>query len=253
MLLRTSTVLLTPTSEEESQFQTLAEASSTLWNFANYKRRKAFFQHAKIPTYAAQCKALKDQDAFKLLGTCKSQALLQKLDESWRSFWALMRLRKQGQLPSHIKKVSPPKYWKHNGIRDTKGFYIRNDGWSMDEKTVSISRALKISYNCGELWVGKQGRLEVVKDRLNEKWYAHIPVEVLKPQFRPSSTVKASLDLGICNLATVYIKNETPVIYSGRGVLSDWIYRTKTIASRQSNLPTLREESRSSTGSERAD
>ena len=45
-----------------------------------------------------------------------------------------------------------------------------------------------------------------------------------------------SLDLGICNLATLYIEGEKPVIYSGRAVLSDWIYRTKKIAERQSKL-----------------
>jgi putative transposase len=202
-LLRTSTVLLSSVNEEELQI--LADASSALWNIANYERRKAFFQHTKIPTYASQCKSLKDQDCFKALGTCKSQALLQKLDESWRSFWELKRLKKNGKLPAHIKKISPPWYWKHNGVRDIKGFYIRNDGWSMDEKTVSISRGIKIPYNCGELWVGKHGRLEVEKDRLNGKWYAHVPVEVSQePQFRTSSTKKASLDLGICNLATLH-------------------------------------------------
>jgi putative transposase len=237
MLLRASTILLTPAIEEETQLQTLAESSSALWNIANYQRRKAFYQHSKIPTYAAQCKSLKKEQTFESLGTCKSQALLQKLDESWRSFWALNRLAKQGRLPSHNRKLSPPGYWKHNGIRDIRGFYIRNDGWSMDEKAVSISRALKIPYKCGQLWVGKQGRLEVEKDRLKGKWYAHIPVEVSRPQFQSSSTRKASLDLGICNLATLYMENETPIIYSGRAVLSDWIYRAKNIASRQSNLP----------------
>lgn len=107
-MLRTSAILLTPTSENEQQLQELAEASSVLWNIANYERRKAFFGHSKIPTYSSQCKSLKTEDAFKKLGTCKAQALLQKLDESRRSFWALVRLRKKGMLPLHIRKLSPP-------------------------------------------------------------------------------------------------------------------------------------------------
>lgn len=45
------------------------------------------------------------------------------------------------------------------------------------------------------------------------------------------------LDLGVCNLATLYIESEKPAIYSGRAVLSDWIYHTKRIAERQSKLP----------------
>jgi putative transposase len=57
------------------------------------------------------------------------------------------------------------------------------------------------------------------------------------PPLNRSSQKKASLDLGICNLATLYIVGEKPIIYSGRAVLSDWVYRTKIIAEKQSNLP----------------
>ncbi|MCL4518165.1 MAG: transposase, partial [Thaumarchaeota archaeon] len=106
-MLRTSTILLNPAVEDEHQLSELAEASSILWNTANYERRKAFFEHTKIPTYSAQCKSLKTTDAFKKLGTCKAQALLSKLDESWRSFWALMRLKRKNRLPPHIRKISP--------------------------------------------------------------------------------------------------------------------------------------------------
>jgi len=236
-VLRTSTVLLRPTLEVEQRLRDLANASSILWNTANYERRQAFYERQKIPSYADQCRTLKDNEVFKTLGTCKAQALLSKLNEAWRSFFALLRLKKSGKLPSHIKKLSPPRYWKQNGKRQLKGFCVRNDGWKMDEETISVSKELKISYQCGQLWVGKQGRLEVVRDDLREKWYAHIPVEV---QYEPPSRIcskKASLDLGICNLATLYIEGKRPIIFSGRAVLSDWVYHTKKMAERQSNLP----------------
>ena len=120
-----------------------------------------------------------------------------------------------------------------------RAFYVRNGGWGMNEKEISISRAVKIPYQCGGLWVGKRGRLEVLKDELSKRWYAHIPVEV-EYQPPPASRIankRASLDVGICNLAALYIEGERPVIYSGRAVLSDWIYHTKEIADRQSKLP----------------
>ncbi|MDG6995941.1 MAG: transposase [Nitrososphaerota archaeon] len=234
-VLRTSTILLNPTVGDETQLQELAGASSILWNTANYERRKAFFEHTKIQAYSAQCKSLKATDAFKILGTCKAQALLSKLDECWRSFWALMRLKKKGQLPLHVKKVSPPNYWKENGKRVVRCFYVRNDGWSLNDTTISLSKNLKIPYNCGQLWVGKQGRLEVLKDNGSSKWYAYIPVEVQQPLCRTSQK-KASLDIGICNLTALYIQGERPIVYSGRAVLSDWIYKTKKIAEKQGKL-----------------
>jgi putative transposase len=233
-VLRTSTVLLKPTHTQP--LSEYAEQSAILWNIANYERRKAFHEHKKTPSYTTQCKELKQSEPFKNLGTCKAQALLSKLDEAWQSFYALLRLKKKGKLPPHIHKLRPPRYWKRNGKREARAFYVRNDGWSISENEVSISKDVKIPYQCGELWVGKQGRLEVLYDELSEKWYAHIPVEI---EWQPPSRTakkKASLDLGICNLAALYIKGEKPIIYSGRAVLSDWIYHTKKIADSQSKL-----------------
>ncbi len=41
-----------------------------------------------------------------------AQAVIQKNEEAWKSFFKLLDLRKQGKLPPHIKKISPPGYWK---------------------------------------------------------------------------------------------------------------------------------------------
>jgi len=237
-VLRASTVLLRPTREQEEQLKSLAEASSVLWNAANYERRQAFYKHRKAPNYPEQCRVFKDTEPFKRLGTCKAQALLSRLSEAWQSFHALLRLKKKGRLPPHVRRLSPPRYWKRNGRREAKAFYARNDGWRMNEEFVSISKDLKVPYRCGELWVGRQGRLEVQCDDLHRRWYARIPVEVdWQPPSRTDAKKKASLDLGICNLAALYVEDERPLIYSGKAVLSDWVYHTKRIAERQSRLP----------------
>ncbi|WXG45143.1 MAG: transposase [Candidatus Atabeyarchaeum deiterrae] len=237
-MLRTSTALLRPTQCVEAKLREYAEQSATLWNTANYERRRANHQHAKMPSYAGQCKALKDTEAFRKLGTCKAQALLAKLDEAWRSYYALLRLKKSGKLPPHIRSVAPPRYRKRNGKRETTVFYVRNDGWSANVNEISMGRGTRVPYRCGDLWVGKQGRLEVWRDEFSRNWYAHVPVEVpWEPPSRIDACRKASLDVGVCNLAALHMEGERPTIFSGRAVLSDWVYHTKKIASRQSNLP----------------
>jgi putative transposase len=244
-MLRASTALLKPTKGAAAKLLEYAEQSATLWNIANYERRRAHHQLAKMPSYARQCKALKHTEAFMKLGTCKAQALLAKLDEAWRSFYALTRLKKSGKLPPHIRRVAPPRYRKRNGRREATAFYVRNDGWSANENEVSVGRATRIPYQCGDLWVGKQGRLEVRRDELSGKWYAHIPVEVpLGPPSRIDAGKKASLDVGVCNLAALYMEGERPTIFSGRAVLSDWVYHTKKIGTMQSKLPLGRYTSR---------
>ena len=223
-----NTVLLTPTCEQDQQLRSLAEASARLWNMANYERRQTLFKSQQVPNYAQQCKRLKDADAFKQLGTCKAQAVLMKLREEWGSYYALKRLKRRGQLPPHIKRVLPPRYMKDRSTRKLRAesIYVRNDGYKQRDDTLVLSKSLRVRFKAGELWVGKQGRLELHYDRLRGKWYGHIPVKVKWPRkgLPHQSTLKrASIDLGICNLATCVVDGaEKAYVYSGRAVLSDW-------------------------------
>ena len=155
-VLRTSTALLKPT--DTQLLSEYAEQSAILWNIANYERRKAFYEHRKLPSYATQCRGLKHTEPFRKLGTCKAQALLSKLDEAWRSFYALLRLKRKGESPPHIKKVTPPRYWKRNGKREARAFYVRSDGWSINENEISIAKGIKIPYRCESYgWVNEEG------------------------------------------------------------------------------------------------
>ncbi|MGB9022397.1 MAG: transposase [Candidatus Bathyarchaeia archaeon] len=239
---RTNTILLTPTHEQEQQLRSLAEASARLWNMANYERRQALFKSQRNLTYAQQCKRLKDADAFKQLGTCKAQAVLMKLREAWGSYHTLKRLQRNGQLPPHIKRVSPPRYMKDRQTRrlTANTIYVRNDGYRQEDDTLILSKSLGVPFKAGDLWLGKQGRLELHYDSLRKRWCGHIPVKVKWPRKgKPhhSTRKRASIDLGICNLATCVIEDSGKAyVYSGRAVLSDWRYWTKLIAAVESEL-----------------
>ena len=239
---RTNTILLTPTPAQEQELHGLADASARVWNMANYERRRAYFSDRRVPSYENQWRTFKDSEAFKRLGTCKGQALLLKLREAWGSFLALKRLQRNGQLPDHIKRVSPPRYMKDRKTRNRRAeaIYVRNDGYRQREDALVLSKNLRIRYKAGDLWIGKQGRLELHYDRLGEKWYGHIPVKVKWPrkgQPHHSTRKRASIDLGICNLATCVVEGgDRAYVYSGRAVLSDWRYWTKRVASCESTL-----------------
>jgi putative transposase len=239
---RTNTILLTPTEAEEQELHALADASARLWNMANYDRRQAYFTGSRVPSYENQWRTFKDSEPFKRTGTCKGQALLHKLREAWGSFFALKRLQRIGRLPPHIKRVSPPKYMKDRSTcrRKAEAIYVRNDGYKQQENVLTLSKGLRIRFRAGDLWVGKQGRLGLHYDRLRGKWYGHIPVKVKWPRKglpHHSTRKRASIDLGICNLATCVVEGgDRAYVYSGRAVLSDWRYWTKQIASYESTL-----------------
>ena len=237
-MLRTDVVLLKPTPEQEKKLFHLAEQSSLLWNQTNYERRQAFFKHEKNPEYAKQCYTFKTSQHFRAIGTGKAQPLLKKLAESWSSFWELKQMLAQGRLPPHIKRVNPPRYWKDRTKEQTeiKMFCVRNDCYRIRGDAITLGKNLKVRYAADRIRNGKKGRLDVVYDSLSNRWYAHIPVKVRR-HTRPHQTTKhGSIDLGICNIATLYAPDERPLIYSGRAVLSDWVYHTKKIAQLQSQL-----------------
>jgi integrase len=47
--------------------------------------------------------------------------------------------------------------------RKAEAIYVRNDGYRQEEDTLVLSKDLHVPFKAGELWIGKQGRLEPTK------------------------------------------------------------------------------------------
>ena len=62
-----------------------------------------------------------------LIGSATAQQILNKNNEAWRGFLALLKLRKKGKLPPFITKVNPPGYRKKAGRRTL---------WTAQERSV---------------------------------------------------------------------------------------------------------------------
>ena len=98
------------------------------------------------------------------------------------------------------------------------------DGRTIYLKDFKLALGLK-----GKLkWCGKQGRLEIVYSEAGKSWYAHIPVEV-ENEAKVEGSLRASVDLGIVNLATVYVEDGTWYIFKGGGVLPQYECYSKKI------------------------
>ena len=164
---------LRPTKEQEKVLFSLCEMSSVLWNKLNYIRRQLFFEGW------FDWKEGVDElyNEFKrILGSATAQQIIRKNNEAWRSFFSLLRLKNQGKLPSHIRKVSPPRYWKDRLLSKRKLMtVIRNDCYRIEEvggkKWLFLPKGLKIRITGEFKWRGKQGRLEIFYD-LTGRWYA---------------------------------------------------------------------------------
>ncbi|ADB57492.1 RNA-guided endonuclease InsQ/TnpB family protein [Archaeoglobus profundus] len=228
---------LRPTKEQEKVLFSLCEMSAVLWNKLNYVRRQLFFE-GKFD-WKEGVEELYDE--FKpILGSATAQQIIRKNNEAWRSFFSLLRLKNQRKLPSHIRKVSPPRYWKDRLLNKRKLMtVIRNDCYRIEEvegkKYLVLPKGLRIRITGEIKWRGKQGRLEIFYDDLTGRWYAHQSVEVDQPRRTISPEKRAFIDLGVINIITAWIEGEKqPIAFSGKSLLADWWYWTHKIAHYQS-------------------
>ena len=208
-----------------------AEGCAVLWNKLNYRRRQSFFNKGKIDW---ESKDLYDE--FKgWIGSTTSQQIIRKNQYAWNSFIKLIHLKAKGKLPSSIRKVRPPGYWKDRDTEQLKLIYIvRCDSYRIDGRRIHLPFKLKGRIKGKPKWNGKQGELEIIYD--GKHWIAHQSVET-EPLTQPSGQSKAFVDIGVkCPIAAVIQGRDKPIVYSGSEMLSDWWYWNKRIRKCMSEL-----------------
>lgn len=82
-----------------------------LYNELNYEKRQAYFKGELTRDKMYEIDRRYYYKYNEVPGV-NAQAVIQKSDEAWKSFFELLKLKKQGKLPPHIRKVSPPGYRK---------------------------------------------------------------------------------------------------------------------------------------------
>jgi len=250
---RTNVVRLLPNGFQERKLRKLADTSARLFNEVNYERRQQFFQQHQVDFKSTWDKYY---EKYKGILGVNTQAILQKNNEAWSSFFSLLNLKKKGKLPPHMNHVSPPRYWKKEKKRKLL-LVIRQDRYEVDEKNHKLILKdfnLEIEFAGRLRWYGKQGRLEIRYDDVENAWYASIPVEVGVEETKtgkksryivrgerktiqigsPKGNKVASIDLGINVLASVVVDDGTWLLYKGVRAKEDYFYLQSKIAEVQS-------------------
>ena len=246
-------VRLLPNGFQERKLRRLANASAKLFNEINYERRQQFFHGGRVDFEGTWGKCY---EKYKEELGVNAQAVMQKNNEAWNSFFSLLKLRKENKLPPHMEYVSPPRYWKDGETGRRKLLLVvRQDRYVVDEqKLVLKDFGLEIDFAGRLRWHGKQGRLEIYYDEARNAWYASIPVEVGVEKTKtgrrskhivrgerkaiqvksPKGSKAASIDLGINVLASVVIDDGTWLLYKGVRTKEDYFYFGKRISEAQS-------------------
>ncbi|MFP3263857.1 MAG: hypothetical protein RXQ62_05460 [Nitrososphaeria archaeon] len=128
---RTNVVRLLPNGSQERRLRRLASTSAKLFNEVNYERRQQFFRGEGVDLEGTWNRYY---ERYKGLLGVNAQAVLQKNNEAWSSFFSLLKRKREGKLPPHMRRISPPKYWKD---RETKE---RRLSWSSGRTDTSWTR-----------------------------------------------------------------------------------------------------------------
>jgi len=230
---RTNTVQLIVDKESEDKLKELTIATAKCWNEVNWLRMQ-YYKNRKWIDFNETGKEIYHKYK-KILKVNASQACI-KNAEAWSSFFELTKEKKEGKLPKWFKP-RPPKYWKEGDYRMI--ILIRNDRYSIDEEKQEIylkDFKLTLRFKGILKWRGKQGRLEIQYNKSRRRWYAYIPMEIKEENEKKEEGLKASIDLGIVNLSTVYVEDGTWYLFKGSSVLSEYEHYSKKIAVKQKIL-----------------
>jgi putative transposase len=231
---RTNVVKLVVDKDMHRRLKDLAIAAAKCWNEVNWLRMQQFKRGDRVNFNETEKEVYRK---YKHMLKVNAQQVARKNAENWRSFFSLIKDKKEGKLPKWFKP-KPPGYWK-----DERGNYklmviVRNDRYEIDEENRTIylkDFKLTLKFKGKLKWHGKQGRLEIIYDEVRRSWYAHIPVEV-ENGVKVEGNLRASVDLGIVNLATVYVEDGSWYVFKGGSVLSQYEYYSKRIAVVQKTL-----------------
>ncbi|MCO6041771.1 RNA-guided endonuclease InsQ/TnpB family protein [Thermococcus alcaliphilus] len=243
---RTITVKLHPSKEQEKALKELAFISSKIWNRVNYLRRQEFFDGKPIDFNKSEKIVYEEFKAE--IGSATVQQIARKNAEAWRSFFSLLRKKRNGELPNWLKP-RPPDYLKDNGNRKPL-IVLRNDQYKIEDNKLILKglgkfKRLEVQFKGRIHLKGKQGRLEIKYDPIKRKWYAHVSYTVEERLYgqewvelprQPLGNLSAGIDLGVNNLMAVYVENGESFLVNGRPLKSIAFYWRKRIADYQSKL-----------------
>jgi putative transposase len=258
---RANVVRLLPSGFQERKLRRLANISAKLFNEVNYERRQQFFHGEKVDFEGTWDKYY---ERYKNVLGVNAQAVLQKNNEAWSSFFSLLKRKREGKLPPYMKRVGPPRYWKDRETKERKFLLVvRQDRYVVDEQNHRLILRdfdLEIEFAGGLRWHGKQGRLEIRYDEARGAWYASIPVEVGVEETKmgkkskyivrgerrsiqiaePRGDEAAGVDLGINILASAVTSDGAWLLYRGSRAKEDFFYLSRRIAEVQSEADSAR-------------
>ena len=213
----------------------LSHIAKNLTNEAIYNIRQYYFNKKKYLSYNENYKILKNSENYKKLNSNMAQQILKEVDGSFKSFFGLLKLAKNGQYDN--KKIKLPNYLDKDGFTTLViGFVRLKDGILI----VPYSNLFKKTHQEIKIKLPpvlkdkKIKEIRIIPKQHSRYFEIQYTYEVEEVQRKLNENNALGIDLGINNLCTCVTNNGVSFIIDGRKLKSINQYYNKTNAKLQS-------------------
>ena len=212
----------------------LCHIAKNLKNQAIYNVRQHYFKNKKYLSYNENYKMLKNSENYKKLNSNMAQQILKEVDESFKSFFALLKLAKNSQYNGKIKL---PNYLAKDGFTTLVIGFVRLKD---DMLIVPYSNSFKKTHQEVKVKLPsvlkdkKIKEIRIIPKQHSRYFEIQYIYEVEEVQRELNKENVLGIDLGIDNLCTCVTNTGASFIIDGRKLKSINQYYNKINAKLQS-------------------
>ena len=213
------------TKEEYNILRELCRIAKNLTNQAIYNVRQHYFQEKQFLKYEANYYELKNCENYKLMNANMAQQALKDVNEMFKSFFALIKLAKQGKY--NFRHIKIPNYLPKNGYANLiiGMIRLRKDNFL----TIPFSNAFKEKHK-------EIKKIQIkIPDVLNDKKIKEIRIipkfntrffeiqytyEIQEEEIKLNTNNALAIDLGVNNLCTCVTNTSKSFIVDGKKLKS---------------------------------
>ena len=211
------------TKEEYNILRELCRVAKNLTNQAIYNVRQHYFQEKQYLRYEANYHEIKHLENYKLLNSNMAQQTLKDVDSMFKSFFALIKLAKQGKY--NFKHIRLPNYLPKNGYSNLiiADFKIKNN----NILTIPYSNTFKKKYNTKiqikvpKILEDKKIKQIQIIPKFNARFFEiQYIYEIQEENIQLNINNALAIDLGVNNLCTCITNTGKSFIVDGKKLKS---------------------------------
>ena len=210
------------TKEEYNILRELCRAAKNLTNQTIYNVRQHYFQEKQYLRYEANCYEMKYYKNYKLLNSSMAQQTLKNVDQMFKSFFALIKLAKQGKY--NFKHIRMPNYLPKNSYTNLIIAQIRIKDNILTipfSNTFKKKYKTKIQIKIPQVLEDKKIKEIQIIPKFNARFFEiQYTYEIQEENINLNTNNALAIDLGVNNLCTCVTNTGKSFIIDGRKLKS---------------------------------